>query len=340
MKKFKIGSLALKNCFCLAPMAGITDLAFRLIVRPFDCALCLTEMVSADGLVRGMAKSLVYLRSSPPDRPLGVQIFGSEPATLADAARIVTDRGADLVDINMGCPVKNVVRRGAGASLMKEPAKIGRIVHAVRKAISIPLTVKIRSGWDFSDLNALEVSRIAEDAGCDAVILHPRTVSQGFSGRADWRVIEEVKAKTRIPIVGNGDILTAADARRMIATTGCDGVMVGRGALGNPWIFRQITNPPAGRSDDAPGLEERRRVIQEHLHLSVEIFGEPIGVKTFMKHLFWYTRGLPGISHFRKRAGSVRTKDDLRLMIDAFFSTLDALQLSGKKHLDFCKELK
>jgi len=320
-------------------MAGITDLAFRLMVRPFGCALCLTEMVSADGLVRGMEKSLVYLRSSPLDRPLGVQIFGSEPSTLADAAKIAADRGADLVDINMGCPVKNVVKRGAGAALLRGPAKIGRILHAVRKAATIPLTVKIRSGWDSSSLNALEVARIAEDSGVDAVFLHSRTAHQGFSGRADWRVIEEVKAKTRIPIVGNGDVLKADDARRMIEATGCDGVMVGRAALGNPWIFRQIIDDRAER-DDAPGLEERRKIIQEHLRLSVEIFGEPMGVRTFVKHLFWYTRGLTGISHFRKRAGSVRKQDEMRLAIDAFFGMLSAEKLPDKKHLDFCNELK
>jgi tRNA-dihydrouridine synthase B len=340
MKKLEIGSLVLKNRFCLAPMAGITDLPFRMMVRPFGCALCLTEMVSADGLVRGMEKSSAFLRSSPPDRPLGVQIFGSEPATLADAARIVADRGADLVNINMGCPVKNVVKRGAGASLMRKPAKIGRILHAVRKATSLPLTIKIRSGWDSDRINALEVSRVAEDAGCDAIILHPRTVSQGFGGRADWRVIEEVKTKARIPIVGNGDVLRAADALEMLETTGCDGVMLGRAVLGNPWIFREITDSLAERCDGAPDLEDRRRVIQKHLYLSVEIFGEPTGVRTFLRHLFWYTRGLPGISHFRKRAGSVWKKDDLRLMIDAFFRTLGPVQRSGKKHLDFCKELK
>ncbi len=339
MKRLTIGSLSLQNSFCLAPMAGITDLAFRLTVRPFGCALCLTEMVSADGLVRGMEKSLVYLRSSPLDRPLGVQIFGSEPSTLAEAAKIAAEKGADLVDINMGCPVKNVVKRGAGAALMREPVKIGRILHAVRKAASVPLTVKIRSGWDFSHLNALEVSRIAEDCGADAVFLHSRTATQGFSGRADWRVIEEVKAKTRIPVVGNGDILQASDARRMIEATGCDGVMVGRGALGNPWIFRQIIVPRAER-DGAPGLEERQGVIQEHLRLSVEISGESMGVRTFMKHLFWYTRGLAGISHFRKKAGPIRREDDLRLMIDAFFRTLAAERLPDKKHLDFYNELK
>lgn len=339
MKKLKLGSLSLQNSFCMAPMAGITDLAFRLTVRPFGCALCLTEMVSADGLVRGMEKSLVYLRSSPLDRPLGVQIFGSEPSTLAGAAKIAADRGADLVDINMGCPVKNVVKRGAGAALMRDPAKIGRVLHAVRKATSIPLTVKIRSGWDFSHLNALEVSRIAEDCGVDAVFLHSRTASQGFSGRADWRVIEEVKAKTRIPIVGNGDVQGASDARRMIEATGCDGVMVGRAALGNPWIFRQIIDPRKER-DGIPGLEERQAIIQKHLRLSVEIFGEPMGVRTFLKHLFWYTRGLSGISHLRKRAGSVRREDDLQLMIDAFFKTLAAARLPDKKHLDFYNELK
>jgi nifR3 family TIM-barrel protein len=340
MKTLKIGSLILKNSFCLAPMAGITDLAFRMTVRPFGCALCLTEMISADGLVRGIDRSFAFLKSSPSDSPLGAQIFGSEPAILADAARIVSDRGADLVDINMGCPVKNVVKRGAGASLMREPVKIGSILHAVRKATSLPLTIKIRGGWDFGDINALEVSRIAEDAGVDAIFLHSRTASQGFRGRADWRLIAEVKAGTRIPIVGNGDVLRAADALRMIETTGCDGVMLGRAVRGNPWIFREITDSLAERCDGIPDLEERRRVIQEHLHLSVEIFGEPMGVKTFLRHLFWYTKGLPGISHIRRRAGSAWKEDDLRLIIDDFFSTLGTESLSGKKHLDFCKELK
>lgn len=318
MKTLNIGSLVLQNRFCLAPMAGITDLPFRMIVRPFGCALCLTEMVSADGLVRGMERSFAFMKSSPADRPLGVQLFGSDPAVLADAARILSDRGADLVDINMGCPVKNVVKRGAGASLLREPLKIARILRAVRGATSLPLTIKIRSGWDHRHINAPEICRVAEDSGADAVFLHARTASQGFGGRAEWRWIAEGKAETRIPIVGNGDVLSAADALRMIEDTGCDGVMLGRGALGNPWIFRQILESPGGRGNGAPARGERRRVIREHLALSVEIFGEAAGLKSFMRHLHWYTRGIPGVSRFRRKIGSAKGKEGLLRMIDDF----------------------
>lgn len=319
MNKLRIGSLVLKNSFCLAPMAGITDLPFRTVVRTFGCALCLTEMVSADGLVRGMERSFAFLRSSSADRPLGVQIFGSEPSVLADAARILSDRGADLIDINMGCPVKNVVKRGAGAALLREPLRVARILRAVRSAATVPLTIKIRSGWDSGDINALEISRVAEDNGVDAVFLHARTAAQGFMGPADWRWITEVKAGTRLPVIGNGGVVKASDALRMIEETGCDGVMLGRAVLGNPWIFREILGALEGSGNTAPGPEERRRVIQGHLNLAVEFFGETVGLRSFLRHLFWYTRGLPGAAHFRKKAGSVRSKQELQQMIDAFF---------------------
>ncbi len=321
MKTLRIGSLVLKNSFCLAPMAGITDLPFRTVVRTFGCALCLTEMVSADGLVRGMGRSFAFLRSSSADRPLGVQIFGSEPSVLADAARILSDLGADLIDINMGCPVKNVVKRGAGAALLRDPRRVARILRAVRNAASVPLTIKIRSGWDSGDINALEISRMAEDCGVDAVFLHARTAVQGFRGRAEWRWITEVKAGTRLPVIGNGDVVEASDALRMIEETGCDGVMLGRAVLGNPWIFREILGAGEGSGNAATDPGERRRVIQEHLNLTVELFGETVGLKSFMRHLFWYTRGLPGAAHFRRKAGSVRTKEDLQQMIDDFFLT-------------------
>jgi tRNA-dihydrouridine synthase B len=265
-----------------------------------------------------MERSFAFMKSSPADRPLGVQIFGSEPAVLADAARILSDRGADLVDINMGCPVKNVIKRGAGASLLREPVKIARILRAVRNATSLPLTIKIRSGWDFNHINVLEVCRIAEDSGVDAVFLHARTASQGFRGRAEWRWIAEAKSETRIPIVGNGDVLKAADALRMIEETGCDGVMLGRVVLGNPWIFREILEPPAGHRNGTPDQEERRRVIQEHLALSVEIFGEAVGLRSFLRHLHWYTKGIPGVSHFRTEANSAKGEEDLRQLIDSF----------------------
>ena len=224
----------------LAPMAGITNLPFRTIVRRCGCQLAFTEMVSVNGLVRGAERTCRYLDGASEDRPLGVQIFGAEAEIMAAGARIATDRGADLIDINMGCPVKKVVRAGAGSALLKDPAKVGRIVSAVRSASSLPLTVKIRSGWRRSEVNATEIARIAEAEGADAVIVHPRTADQGFGGRADWSIIRAVKDVLGIPVIGNGDIHRAADVGRMMAATACDGVMIGRAVLGNPWIFQEI----------------------------------------------------------------------------------------------------
>ena len=226
----------------LAPMAGTTNLPFRTIVRRCGCQLAFTEMVSVNGLVRGAERTCRYLDGASEDRPLGVQIFGAEAEIMAAGARIATDRGADLIDINMGCPVKKVVRAGAGSALLKDPAKVGRIVSAVRRATSLPLTVKIRAGWRRSVVNAIEIARIAEAEGADAVIVHPRTADQGFSGRADWSIIRAVKDALGIPVIGNGDIRRAADVGRMMTATACDGVMIGRAALGNPWIFQEIIN--------------------------------------------------------------------------------------------------
>ena len=226
----------------LAPMAGITNLPFLTIVRRCGCQLAFTEMVSVNGLVRGAERTCRYLDGASEDRPLGVQIFGAEAEIMAAGARIATDRGADLIDINMGCPVKKVVRAGAGSALLKDPAKVGRIVSAVRRATSLPLTVKIRAGWRRSVVNAIEIARIAEAEGADAVIVHPRTADQGFSGRADWSIIRAVKDALGIPVIGNGDIRRAADVGRMMTATACDGVMIGRAALGNPWIFQEIIN--------------------------------------------------------------------------------------------------
>ncbi len=224
----------------LAPMAGITNLPFRIITRRYGCQLAFTEMVSVNGLVRGSDRTCRYLDSAPQDHPLGVQIFGADPEIMAAGARIVADGGADLIDINMGCPVKKVVRSGAGAALLRDPAKAGRIVSAVRRVTSLPLTVKIRSGWRQSAINAPALAKILEEEGADAVIVHPRAADQGFSGAADWSVIRAVKDVLRIPVIGNGDIRHAGDVRRMMTATACDGVMIGRAALGNPWIFKDI----------------------------------------------------------------------------------------------------
>ncbi|OPY05862.1 MAG: tRNA-dihydrouridine synthase C [Syntrophaceae bacterium PtaB.Bin038] len=335
-----IATLELSNNLILAPLAGISDLPFRTIARRFGCGLCYSEMVSADGIVRGQRKTLDILRSGPGDRPLIAQIFGSDPGVLAAAAEIIEERGlADAVDINMGCPVKPVIRRGAGAALMREPERVRLIIREARRSVRIPLTVKIRSGWSPTEKNALEIARIAEGEGADAVAVHPRTASQGFSGRSDWSVIAEVKAALKIPVIGNGDVETPGDASALLGQTGCDGIMIGRAALGNPWIFRNALRHLAGEGIELANLEEKRRVIGEHLEMSVGRYGEVTGVKNFRKHLFWYTKGLRGSAAFRKGAGTVTGKGNVLAVISAYFETLAEVAAEEKMPLDFLGKL-
>jgi nifR3 family TIM-barrel protein len=336
----KIGNLQLSDNLIMAPLAGITDLAFRTVVRRYGCGLCYTEMISADGLVRGHRGTLNYLRTDPGDRPLIVQIFGSDPDVLAAAVRTIEQMQlADAVDINMGCPVKPVVRRGAGAALMRDPERVRRILQAARKATTLPLTVKIRAGWSPKERNALEIARIAEDEGTDAVAVHPRTASQGFSGRSDWAVIAEIKTALKIPVIGNGDVELPGDVSAMIERTGCDGVMVGRGALGNPWIFSNALLLQAGKGTELAKLEEKERLIAEHLEMSVGLYGEITGVKNFRKHLFWYTRGLRGSAAFRKEAGTITGKSNVLAAVSAFFTELARGVVEEKKALDFFEEM-
>ncbi len=323
LPEIHIGNLRLRNNIFLAPMAGITNLPFRVLARNFGSSLCFTEMISANGLVRKTCRSYSYLESSPDDRPLGVQIFGSDPDILSEAAGIVTEMGADLVDINAGCPVKKVLKTGAGAALMRDPAKFATVIRSVRKTTHLPFTVKIRSGWADNEINAIEIAAIAEGCGADALILHPRTVKQGFSGTADWHLIRMVKERANIPIIGSGDIRKPEDARAMMEKTGCDGVMVGRGALGNPWIFSGIN---AFLSDRAlsftPSLMEREDVIRRHLEMDISRYGEKMGVKSFRKHLLWYTKGLKGGSKFRKAAVSVNEMGELLRMLHEYLQLL------------------
>ena len=335
-----IATLELSNNLILAPLAGISDLPFRTIARRFGCGLCYSEMVSADGIVRGQRKTLDILRSGPGDRPLIAQIFGSDPGVLAAAAAIIEERGlADAVDINMGCPVKPVIRRGAGAALMREPERVRLIIREARRTIRIPLTVKIRSGWSPKEKNALEIARIAEGEGADAVAIHPRTASQGFSGRSDWSVVAEVKAVLKIPVIGNGDVETPGDTSALLGQTGCDAIMIGRAALGNHWIFRNALRHLAGEGIELANLEEKRRVIGEHLEMSVGRYGEVTGVKNFRKHLFWYTKGLRGSAAFRKGAGTVTGKGNVLAVISAYFETLAEVAAEEKKPLDFLGKL-
>jgi len=325
----KIGPLSLANNLFLAPMAGVTDLPVRLLARAFGAGLCFTEMVSAEGLVRNSGRSFDYLESSPEDRPLGVQLFGADPAVLGEAAAIAAERGADLIDINAGCPVRKVVGTGAGGALMRDPGRFAAVVESVRAATRFPVTVKIRSGWGPGEINALQIARIARDRGADAVTVHPRTVRQGFSGAADWSVIARVRAEVDIPVIGSGDIRSPRDARAMFEKTGCDGVMVGREALGNPWLFRDIA---AFLSDGTilppPGPAEREAVIRRHLALHIRNCSEGAGVRAFRKHLLWYTKGLRGGSGFRKAACSVEGVDDL---LDAIHRFLRACEGDGRE---------
>lgn len=318
MKTLQIGRLTLANHLMLAPMAGITNLAMRLIAREQGAAFAFTEMISVNGLVRDGNKTLELLRSTAADRPLGIQLFGDDPALLAEAARLVSEAG-ELVDINMGCPVRKVVAGGAGSALLRDPAKVGAIVRAVRRATPLPLTVKIRTGWEAAEANFLQIGRIAEAEGCDAVTLHPRTRAQMFEGKSDWAQIRELKATLRIPVLGSGDLFTARDVAEMLLQTGCDGVMIARGALGNPWIFRDALGLLAGKAPHPPFPEERYAIAVRHMEYFCELYGDRVALLEMRKHLSWYAHGLPGAARFRAQVNTLQHKQELMSALHDFF---------------------
>ncbi|MCG6879399.1 MAG: tRNA dihydrouridine synthase DusB [Deltaproteobacteria bacterium] len=318
----KIGNLSLKNHLIMAPMAGITNPPFRLIAKRLGAGLVVTEMVSAVGLSRNHEKTLRYLKGDPEEKPLSVQIFGAEPQIMAIAAETAIERGADMVDINMGCPARKVVKNGSGGGLLRNPAAVQKMVTAVRKACTVPLTVKIRAGWSAGEANFREIAGIIADCGADAVTVHPRFVNQGFSGHADWRIIKEIKEKLSIPVIGNGDVFKPELALQMRAETGCDGVMIGRGALGNPWIFRQILDLEKGLEAHPPELSERKEVILSHFtHLS-QIIGEDRASKLMRGQLLWYTKGLPHSSRFRGAFTGIRDVHTMMATLGRYFETL------------------
>jgi nifR3 family TIM-barrel protein len=322
---FDIHKIAGKNGAFLAPLAGISNLPFRLIARSLGCSLAYTEMISANGLVRKTAKTYEYLKTCADDRPLGAQIFGADPPIMAEAACIVADSGVDLIDINMGCPVKKVIKAGAGAVLMKDPERIARIIDSVKKAVKIPVTVKIRSGWSCSSINAVEIARIAENSGADAITVHPRTADQGYSGLADWMIIAEVKKSVKIPVIGNGDIRQPQDAVRMLKETSCDAVMVGRGTLGNPWIFKGLTQALNDQTIKyLPSLDERRKMIENHWRMESSFIGDKNALKSFHKHILWYTKGLDNSHKFRERAGKLQNKENILYELNDYFTSLKA----------------
>lgn len=318
LHSLKIGSLILTNPLLLAPMAGITNLPFRLIARQEGASLCFTEMVSVNGLVREGVKTFSLMASSPEDRPLGIQIFGDDPELLAEGARLAEGYG-ELLDINMGCPVRKVVGSGAGSALLREPAKVRAILRAVRGATRLPLTIKIRTGWTCEEPTFLEIGRIAEEEGCDAVTLHPRSRSQMFEGRADWSRLKELKEALTIPVLGSGDLFRPADVAAMMTETGCDGVMIARGGLGNPWLFRQSLALLRGDEPVPPTPAERLAAARRHLELFAATSGERIAVREMRKHAAWYAKGIPGAAQFRDRVNRIEGTGVLIAAMEEFF---------------------
>lgn len=320
--KLKIGSITLDNNVVLAPMAGITNSPFRQICKQAGAGLVYSEMISANGLIRDGQRTLELLRRSTIETPFGVQLFGDDPKVLAQAARIISQHG-EILDLNMGCPVKKVVRSGAGSALMQTPQRAAAAITAMRQSSHLPFTVKFRSGWDLASINYLEIGKIAEECGADALILHPRTRCQGFGGKSNWNHITELKQSVRIPVIGSGDIITPDDGMKMLEQTGCDGIMLGRGCYGNPWLIENILRRQQGKKPIKVSKKTRLHTALEHLELFQSAFGDRRAATEMRKHLCWYSRGLAGAGEFRFRVNQINAVDQLKEVIHLFFSTLD-----------------
>jgi len=314
----QIGSLTLKNNTILAPLAGITNLPFRLLAKEAGCALVCSEMISSHGLVYKSEKTAKMLDSAPEEKPLSVQLFGARPDIMAEAAAIVESSGADVIDINFGCSVRKIIKTGSGAALMRTPDLAQDLLKAVRRAIRVPLTIKIRSGWDASGEQAIHISRIAEDCGVDAIAVHPRTAGQLFGGRADWSIIAAVKATVSIPVIGNGDIKSAGDAERMLAETGCDGVMIGRKAISDPDIFSRVVARINGEEEVDEGFGRRFDLMSRYLRVSVKYIGEEQACRMMRSRLGWFTKGMHKSSQFREAIKQLSSEAEGIELINAY----------------------
>lgn len=323
----KFSTVTTPNNVFLAPMAGVTDLPFRLICKEHGCGMVYTEMVSAKGLLYDSDKSKELLYVDPKEHPIGAQLFGSDPKIVSEMAKKVAQSDVDFIDINMGCPAPKITKNGEGSALLKNPDLIGEIVYQTAKVLDKPLTVKIRKGFDDENINAIEVAKIIEQAGASAITLHGRTREQFYSGVADWEIIRQVKEAINIPLVGNGDITKPEDAKRMMDMTGCDAVLIARGAQGNPWIFeRTVHYLETGELLPEPTFEKRIEIILKHAEMLKAYKGEHIGIREMRSHLTSYIKGIHGATEFRKRLTTVTTIDDIKYLLDECLAHINNLQ--------------